>query len=158
MQAVDATLVSGMDLFIQTVVTKSRLYSEEFIRFLEYFNKIGVGVFVTFIKPIGTGKDMKAEMCDKDDFAYFGELEKKYNTFWHLTCAYGRDIGCIAYKAMCSITAFGDVNPCPYWFKPLGNIFQEPLKDILDRALRTPPFDKHIDTCPIADVAWLGKT
>ena len=36
----------GLPLYIQTVVTKERLHSEEFIQFLKYFNGMGLNVFV----------------------------------------------------------------------------------------------------------------
>jgi MoaA/NifB/PqqE/SkfB family radical SAM enzyme len=158
MRAVDATLDAGLDLFIQTVVTKNRLYSDEFREFLRYFNSCGIGVFVTYGKPVGEWKNKKDDLIDIIDIDYMRNvLEKEHNVFTHITPAFGRDIGCIAVKAMISITAFGDVNPCPYWFRSMGNVFDEPLKDILARAMKTPPFDKHIDTCPVADVAWQGR-
>lgn len=146
----------GLDVFVQTVVTKKRLYSDEFIRFMDHFNRRGIGVFVTFLKPVGAAEGMRDEMCGKEDFAYFKELERKHNVFWHLTNAYGRDVGCIAVKGMVSITAFGDVLPCPYWFEPLGNVFHEPLKDIIERGMKMEPFSRYIDTCPVADKDW-GK-
>jgi MoaA/NifB/PqqE/SkfB family radical SAM enzyme len=135
-------------------VGHSRLYSVEFLKFVEFFNKMGIGVFVTFLKPVGAGDALRSDMCGKEDFAYLDKLSKQHNVFWHITHAYGRDIGCIAVKAMVSITAFGDVNLCPYVYKPIGNIFKEPLKDILARGMKTPPWDKYIGTCPVADKDW----
>ena len=37
MRAIDASLNAGLDIFINSVVTKQRLHSDEFIKFLEYF-------------------------------------------------------------------------------------------------------------------------
>jgi hypothetical protein len=37
---------------------------------------------------------------------------------------------------MFSITRFGDFLPCPFMHVSFGNIFEEPLKDIIERALR----------------------
>jgi MoaA/NifB/PqqE/SkfB family radical SAM enzyme len=62
-------------------------------------------------------------------------LEKKYDMFTHMTPSYGRDIGCIAVKRMISITRYGDVMPCPYMHFSLGNVLNEPLKDIIERGL-----------------------
>lgn len=154
LQSINATIAAGLDLFIQTVVTKKRLYSDEFTGFIRYFNSRDIAVFVTFMKPVGAAEGLRDEMCGAEDFAYFDKLCGKHNIFWHLSPAYGRDLGCIAFRAMCSITPWGDVNGCPYWFKPMGNVLEEPLGAILARAMKTPPWDKHIGTCPVADKDW----
>ena len=79
------------------------------------------------------------------------ELEKRYAVFTHLTPSYGMDLGCIAVKRMVSITKYGDVMPCPYIHTSLGNFFEEPLKDIIERGLNIRYFGKHVDTCLIAE-------
>jgi len=79
------------------------------------------------------------------------ELEKKYNVFTHLTPAYGLNMGCIAVKGMFSVTQYGDVLPCPYIHVSIGNVFKEPLKDIIQRGLDIKYFGEHVDTCTIAE-------
>lgn len=90
-------------------------------------------------------------LIDKDDMDYVRELEKKYNVFTHLTPSYGLDLGCIAVKRMVSVTKYGDVMPCPYIHTSLGNFFEEPLKDIIERGLKIKYFGKYVDTCLIAE-------
>jgi MoaA/NifB/PqqE/SkfB family radical SAM enzyme len=82
---------------------------------------------------------------------YLRELEKKYNVFTHLTPSYGLNLGCIAVKRMVSITKYGDVMPCPYIHVSLGNFFDEPLKDIIERGMKIKYFGKYVDTCLIAE-------
>ena len=41
--------------------------------------------------------------------------------------------------------------PCPYIHVSLGNFFEEPLKDIIDRGLNIKCFGKKVDTCLIAE-------
>ena len=151
MKAVDAALDAGLDIFIQTVVTKQRLYSDEFIEFVEYFNKKGIGVFVTYAKPVGAWEGNFNVLVDKDDMKYFEELEKKHKLFTHLTPSYGRNMRCIAVKGMISVTQYGDVLPCPYIHTSIGNVFEEPLKDIIQRGLNIKYFGEHIHTCLIAE-------
>jgi MoaA/NifB/PqqE/SkfB family radical SAM enzyme len=79
------------------------------------------------------------------------ELEKKYNVFTHLTPSYGLNLGCIAVKRMVSITKYGDVMPCPYIHVSLGNFFEEPLKNIIERGSRISYFGRYVDTCLIAE-------
>ena len=61
------------------------------------------------------------------------------------------DLGCIAVKRMISLTQYGDVMPCPYMQTSIGNFFEEPLKDIIERGMNIKWFGKHIDTCLIAE-------
>jgi Predicted Fe-S oxidoreductases len=157
MAAVDACQQEDLDLFIQTVVTKERLYSKEFIDFVEYFNGRNIGVFVSFAKPVGAWErryegciDDSSWQVENSDLNYFRQLENRYRLFSHLTPGYGLDMGCIAVKGMFSITQFGDVLPCPYMHIAVGNIFDESLKDIIERSLKYKYFGEHVSICTIA--------
>lgn len=149
MAAVGATLKAGLDIFIQTVVTKQRLRSKEFLNFVKYFNDLGIGVFVTYAKPVGSWEGNVDVLVDMDDMDYFRELEKEHWIYTHITPAYGLDIGCIAGSNIVSVTQYGDILPCPYFHCSLGNVFEEPLKDILERCMRLKPFKKN--TCLVAE-------
>lgn len=153
MKAVDIALDAGLAIFIQTLVTKQRLYSNEFIEFIEYFNKKGIGVFVTYAKPVGSWEGNFDVLVDKNtDMKYMEEvLEKKYKVFTHLTPAYGLNMGCISVKGMISVTQYGDVLPCPYIHTSIGNVFYEPLKDIIQRGLNIKHFGEYYDGCWIAE-------
>ena len=152
MNAVDASLNAGLQIFIQTVVTKERLYSDEFIEFIKYFNNKDIGVFVTYAKPVGSWERNYSSLVSREDMKYMSDvLEKKYKVFTHLTSAYGLNLGCIGVKGMFSVTEFGDVLPCPYIHTSIGNILNEPLKDIIKRGLEIKFFGEHVDTCLIAE-------
>lgn len=166
LRAIDATLDAGLNLILATVVTRKSLRSENFITLLEFANARGVGVFVTFAKPVGAWQGCHDLLVDHADLAYERELEEKYNVFTHLTPAYGLELGCIAVKRMISITPYGDVMPCPYIHVSLGNILEEPLADIVSRGLAIRHFREYADTCWIAlerdfierhDAATLGR-
>jgi len=150
-KAVDVALNAGLAIFIQTVVTKQRLYSKEFIEFVEYFNKKGIGVFVSYAKPVGSWEGNFDVLVNRKDMRYMEELEKKYKLFTHLTPAYGLHMGCIAVKGMFSVTQYGDVLPCPYIHVSIGNVFEEPLKDIIQRGFDIRFFGEYCDTCLIAE-------
>lgn len=150
-RAIDASLNAGLDIILATVVTKQRVRSSEFIEFLEFAKKKGVGVFVTYAKPVGEWEGNYSVLITRDDMDYLRGLEKKYNVFTHLTPSYGLNLGCIAVKRMVSITKYGDIMPCPYIHVSLGNFFKEPLKDIIERGMKIKFFGKHIDTCLIAE-------
>jgi MoaA/NifB/PqqE/SkfB family radical SAM enzyme len=149
MNAVDNCLSANLDVFVTTVVTKQRLYSDEFMQFIEHFNSNGVGVFMTYAKPVGSWENKFDMLVDKKDLEYAKELEKSHNIFSHLTSGYGREGGCLAIRSLVGITPYGDVMPCQYIFVSLGNIFEEPLKDIINRGMKLKPF--KTETCPIAE-------
>ena len=150
-KAIDAALDAGLNIIIQTVVSKQRVRSKEFIDFLEFLNGKGIGVFVTYAKPVGCWEGNFDVLVTRDDMDYLRELEKRYNVFTHLTPAYGLNLGCIAVKRMVSITKYGDVMPCPYIHVSLGNFFEEPLKDIIERGMKIKYFGEYVDTCLIAE-------
>jgi MoaA/NifB/PqqE/SkfB family radical SAM enzyme len=151
LRAIDAAQSAGLNIIIQTVVSKQRVRSQEFIGFLEFLNGKGVGVFVTYAKPVGAWEGNFSCLVDRDDMDYMKELGKKYNVFTHMTPSYGMDIGCISVKRMVSITKYGDVMPCPYIHTSLGNFFEEPLKDIIERGLNIKHFGQYYDGCWIAE-------
>lgn len=159
MKAIDATLAAGLDLFIQTVVTKERLHSSEFEKFLEYFTGRNIDVFVSFAKPVGNFKGCFDSMIDNEDLAFFKQLEKRYRLFSHLTPGFGLDLGCPAVKGITTITAYGDVLGCQYTDISLGNLFEESLKDILERGATIKLYGEYLPSCPpVMDRKFIERT
>jgi MoaA/NifB/PqqE/SkfB family radical SAM enzyme len=151
MNAIDAARNAGLHVIIQTVVWKERVRSQELIDFLEFGKKKGIGIYISYAKPVGAWEGKLDVLVNKDDLDYIRELEKKYNVFTHLTPSYGLNLGCIAVKRMVSLTKYGDVMPCPYIHISLGNFFKEPLKNIIERGMKIKWFAKHTDTCLSAE-------
>lgn len=148
----------GLPLYIQTVVTKQRLYSEEFEKFVSFFNDMGLGVFITFAKPVGAYEGHYESMINDEDLAFEREMEKKYHLFTHLTPGYGLEMGCVGVKGFISVTQYGDVQPCPYFHCSIGNIFESSLKDILDNGMSIKYFGEHNNECFMAqDIDWVKK-
>lgn len=130
MRAIDACQKAGLAIIVQTVATHQRLRSKEFKDFLKLINDKGVCVYVSFGKPVGAWKGVFDSLITKDDLKYMRELETKYKVFTHLTPSYGMKGSCIAGCGMVSITAGGEVTPCPYMHISMGNILDEPLDKI----------------------------
>jgi MoaA/NifB/PqqE/SkfB family radical SAM enzyme len=149
--AIDNAKEAGLDLFVNTVCTSERLHSLEFIKFLKFLNGKGIGVYVSFAKPVGAWERNYKVLIDKKDLEYMKKLEAKYNTFTHLTPAYGLNMGCIAVKGMITFTKYGDALPCQYLQVSIGNIFKNSLRQIIKNGQSVPWFNDHIDTCFMAD-------
>lgn len=148
LRAIDSIKKAGLNMQIATVVTHQRLRSEEFIKFLEFAKSKEVAVSVCWPKPVGEWAGNFDLLITADDIAYLDGLRSKYHVYEHLTPAYGLDIGCIAVKRMIAITQFGDVLPCPWMYFSLGNIFNEPLKDIVQRGMKY--FGKYESKCLVS--------
>lgn len=151
LESINIAKKADLAIYIQTVVTKSRLHSKEFLDFLRYFNDQDVGVFVSFAKPVGSFSGHFDDLVEKVDIDYLQQLEGEYKVFSHLTPGYGinEERHCVASKNIFSLTAYGDILPCIYFYCSMGNILEEPLKDIYERCIRLKPFQKN--TCVIAD-------
>ena len=55
-------------------------------------------------------------------------------------------------KRMVSVTKYGDIMPCPYTFTTLGNVFEESLKDIIDKGLKIKHFSFDTkETCLVGN-------
>ena len=148
----------GLPLYIQTVVTKERLYSEEFVKFVQFFNDKDLTVFVSFAKPVSAYAGRYDSMIDAKDLEYEKALEKKYKLCTHLTPGYGLDMGCIAMKGFITITQYGDVQPCPYFHCSVGNVFDQPLQNIIKTGMKIKYFGEHYDECFLAqDKPWVKK-
>ena len=148
----------GLPVYIQTVVTRERLHSDEFLNFLKHFNNLGLGVFVSYAKPVGAWEGQFDNLVTRKDMEYMQELEKKYTVFTHLTPGYGLNMGCVGVKGFISVTEYGDVQPCPYIHTSIGNIFDTPLKDIIKTGMDIKFFGEHVDTCLIAeDLPFIKK-
>ncbi len=150
LQAVAASRKAGLAVFVSTVVTKQRLYSAEFVEFIRHFNDQDIGVFLTFAKPVGAWQGKYDMLVNDEDLQFVRELETRHKIFSHLTPAYGLNLGCTAVKGMVCVTQYGDVLPCQYIFVSLGNIFEEPLREIIQRGLKIKYFGEHVNNCPIA--------
>lgn len=151
LRAIDAAQDAGLHIIVQTVVTKERVRSREFLDFVEFLNGKDVGVFVTYAKPVGAWEGRSDVLVDRADMDYVARIGATHRVFTHLTPAYGLDLGCIAVKRMVSITKYGDVMPCPYIHCSLGNFFEEPLSTIIERGLSIRFFGQYVDTCLIAE-------
>lgn len=135
MRAIDAAKEADLQVLLLTTVTKQRVYSEEFINFLEFAKGKNVQVYVTLAKPIGAWAGNLDVVCGNAELEHLEVLAKKYGIATRFYGGYGLDIGCIAVKRSITITKYGHVMPCPYIQTSIGNIFEEPLETILERGL-----------------------
>jgi MoaA/NifB/PqqE/SkfB family radical SAM enzyme len=142
MRAIDACKEADLHVILSTVIWKDRIYTDEWVEFLEFAKKKEIGTYIVYAKPVGAFEEIgKASMMTEKEGAILQKFEEEYDIFTHMTPSYGRDIGCIAVKRMVPISRYGDIMPCPYQHVSLGNFFEEPLADIINRGLNIKWFD-----------------
>jgi len=125
----------GLGVIINIVATKSLIKSGELIKQLDYILQFNEHASIIFAKPVGAFEDYKDEILDTKDIEYIRSLEKKYNISTHLTPNCGYEFGCLCFKRHFSITAYGDVLPCPWIPITIGNVLSEDLETIVKRGL-----------------------
>jgi MoaA/NifB/PqqE/SkfB family radical SAM enzyme len=151
MKAIDASLDAGLNLILSTCLVHARVRSEEFRNLCEFSKQRGIGLYVTYAKPVGSCKDHLEWLITKDDADYLRELEKDYPVFTHMTPSYGMFQGCITVKGIITVTSTGEIVPCPYMDMSIGNYLKEPLKLILERGMRNKWLGPHRPDCLIGE-------
>lgn len=125
----------GLGVIINIVVTKSLVESGELIEQLEFVRQFGYHSSLIFAKATGSFEDCKDEILDNNDVGFVQSLTKQYDCSSHLSPNCGYEFGCMCFKRHLSITAHGDVLPCPWIPISMGNIFTESLEVIINRGL-----------------------
>lgn len=151
MRAIDASINAGLNLILSTVLVKGRAKTEEFREMCQFATDKGIGLYVSYAKPTGSCTEHPEFVIEKEDADILRELEKEFNVFSHMTPSYGSYKGCITVKGIITVTSTGEITPCPYIDMSLGNIFQTPLKEILDRGMRNPWLGPHRPDCLIGE-------
>lgn len=148
MDAVDACLIVGLTLHIHTVVTHTSLYSDGFNRILEYVKEKNLGMTVLISCPVGEWKGRTDILITEEDAKYIQKLHEEYPLLRRdVTPVNDVDTGCRAVTYALYITVSGDVLPCPFLHFSLGNVFEEPLADILAKGHRIKEFAKYHSKC-----------
>jgi len=143
MNAIKLCRKYGLKIIINTVVHKGNLYTEHLREILEFGEKNKILVNTKLAKAIGNfeGKDI---MLDKDDHMAFAEITRPYNYAQrHLDNNYGKKTSCPGTKENMIISPYGDVFHCAEMHVILGNVMEESLKAIRERALRETPFGNY---------------
>ena len=140
----------GIKIIINTVVFKGNLYTDHFCELLDFCEQEQLMVNTLFAKGVGNFKD-KEVMLDDEDIKAYEKLVEPYNYVQrHLNHNYGKQFGCPGTKEMINMTPYGDVLNCANMHIYLGNVMEEPLEVIRNRAFKETPFGRY-HSCFLAD-------
>jgi MoaA/NifB/PqqE/SkfB family radical SAM enzyme len=149
LEAIEHAKEAGLALQVATVVGHERAKSDEFYDFMRLMHDKCAPVSVIYAKPVGEYAKRLDLMCTADDIAHVKKLLHLYGGYDHTTPGYGQDLGCTAVKRVISITAFGEVLPCPWMYWTLGNIFDTSLDAILTKGMSY--FGERYPVCRLSE-------
>ena len=143
MQGIKLCKKYGIKAIVNNVVHKDNLYTNNFRELLEFCEKEKIMVNTMFAKGVGNFKDKNVMMDDDDMIAYERIIEPYNYVQRHLNHNYGKQFGCPGTKEMINMTPYGDVLNCANMHIYLGNMMEESLKTIRDRAFKKTPFGRY---------------
>lgn len=158
MQATDVLLEAGIPLFYSTCIFRNHLDSQELERLVELARRKGVNG-VRLLYPLASGR-----WLTKSDILLTHDELKKINRLVDnrfVFVAEGMNEpdypGCNGVHGTVFVSPYGEVQPCNFVPVHLGNVREEPLDLILDRARRhrffTPAFQEK--KCPMRSPEFL---
>jgi MoaA/NifB/PqqE/SkfB family radical SAM enzyme len=133
----------------QTVISHQNCRTEGTERMAAFCQENGYNLDVMLAKAIGRWEGHEEVLIDGADMQHLIKLHEKYPVL-HLDTfpTYDEKEGsCGAVKKILEITKYGDVMPCVFMHISLGNVFDDKLKDIIDRGLSIKYFHDSSPVC-----------
>ncbi|MBU2703217.1 MoaA/NifB/PqqE/SkfB family radical SAM enzyme [Sporomusaceae bacterium BoRhaA] len=139
---------AGLHVVAQHVATRQNTQTQDTVELAKFAQKNDFALDVLIAKALGQWEGNHDVLINEEDAAFLRELHKEYPVVWRdVFPAYGLEKGCISVNSILGITKYGDVLPCPFIHIGIGNIFEESLKDIIDRGLRIKHFKEFRTKC-----------
>ena len=150
-KAINALFIAkdaGLQTTIQTVVTHQNCRSKATEDLAKFANDNGFNLDVLIARAIGRWEGHEEVLIDKDDAEFLVELRNKYPVVHRDTFpTYNQNRGCGAVTHNLHLTKYGDILPCVFIHISIGNIFEESLKEIIDRGLSIKWFGNFYPIC-----------
>lgn len=134
-QGIDRLLKNGIKVVINSTITPDFLRSEGFHKLLEFSKSKKLLINTIFAAPSGRWSNNDKIILKEEDIKLYDRIvgNNPY-VVRDLDSGYSKR-GCQGGTESIYITPYGDVLPCPYIHIRAGNIFNESLKTIRDRAM-----------------------
>ena len=141
----------GMDPYLNITVGHYNAFNPDFEELLKYSKQQKYKTLLNVAVPAGMWQKMEEIICDEKDREHIKMLRKKYgNLVRNLWNPFDKKnekiLGCTTVNRL-YITPTGDVLVCPYVHIKIGNILEQPLKEIVDFGFRIKYFREHSSLC-----------
>ncbi len=150
MAGIRRALEAGLRVTLGTVVTHQSLRSEGITGLLRLARELRCVLYLILPVPAGRWKDARQMMLDADDLAYIEELTRSSPYIRTDLQANLGGHGCGAVKEILYLTPYGDVLPCPFLHIAMGNVFENSLAELRQRALDEPYFADYHPRCLVS--------
>jgi len=148
---INALMVSKeaeLQVVMQHVVTHQNAKSQSIIDMCEFAKKHGFDIGVLLGRQLGEWDGNEEILIDEDDAQVLRKIHEKYPFFVRdVFSLYGKQQGCVAVKGTLHVTKYGDVLPCGFIQISMGNLFEESLKDIVNRSFNIKYFKNFHPIC-----------
>lgn len=139
---------AGLQVAIQTVISHQNCMTKDTEALAKFANDNGFNMDIMVAKAVGRWEGKEEVLITEEDNNFLMELRNMYPVVHRDTFpTYGINRGCAAVTQNLHLTKYGDILPCGFIHISIGNIFEEPLKDILDRGLRIKWFGEFQPLC-----------
>ena len=139
---------AGVQMMLKCVVTRKHFESGEIHRIIDLAKELGTWLSINPIVP--TGQAYERHRNDVLDEPLQEKLDELCSQSPFLTTHWTSNYfgyGCPAGKAYLGVTPYGDVLACYFLPIAFGNIWNTPLKEILERIMKTRPFREPYPGC-----------
>lgn len=139
---------AGMQVNINTVITRQNIRSNEVLDIIAFAEKNGFTILFLVATASGKWAGRTDMLINEDDANYLKELKQKHPVMHRdLYPLFDFEWGCRTMNGLVYITENGDLLSCPFIHIKIGNVFEESLKDILARGWRVKYFRDFSSKC-----------
>lgn len=155
MEALKYVQEAGMKAYVNIVVGHYNAQSKELRGFVDYLDKNRWGIVFNCASPTGNWRNNYDVMLTEKDSKALEQLRKEHPSIIRDLWNYfnpGDELvyGCPAVNLF-YVNPAGDILPCPYIHTKLGNIREEPLKDIIYRGFGIKKFREYSGKCLVGE-------
>ena len=144
---INLALRRGFNVSLGTVVTHQSLHSKGITGIIEMAKERKLILNLILPVPAGRWIDNNDMVLTGDDLDFIYKLTKNSPYIRTDFQANLGPYGCGAGKEILYLTPYGDVLVCPFLHITFGNIFEDSIKTIRERALQVPQLAVYHDKC-----------
>ena len=142
---------AGMDPYLNVTVGHYNAFDPGFEELLKYSKNNDYKTLINIAIPAGMWLHVQDMMLDDADREHLKKLRKQYKNLvrniWNpFDKTNEKSIGCTTVNRV-YITPLGDVLACPYVHIKIGNILEQPLKEIIEYGFSIKHFAEHSPIC-----------
>jgi|TARA_B110000027_G_scaffold130022_1_gene152273 MoaA/NifB/PqqE/SkfB family radical SAM enzyme len=142
---------AGMDPYLNITVGHYNANTDHFKQLLDFSKEKRYKTLLNVAVPSGMWQNADGIICDDKDREYLRKIRKEYKNLvrniWNpFDKSNEKILGCTTVNRV-YVTPIGDVLVCPYVHIKIGNIFEKPLKEIVDKGFSIKYFRDHSDLC-----------